>query len=167
MLPDNIPPYIENLKDGSSAGMSVDGSSVNKTYKISPEAGKAIAIRGLTVLLEDAGSTGFGSFGAIGALSNGLLIQTYVKGQVADVTIIKTNADLTTRFNRSHFGSSAVGTLGGAQGFGESNDAFIGYLEFPSTLILNEGDELRVVVRDDLRAIGFLQMSINGGKANA
>lgn len=153
---------IQNLLNGSSKLMNIDGSSTPKTFTYSPGGGEYAEIRGLYILLKDDGSTTFDKFGAITALTNGLLIKCNTDSVDSTITLIKDNADLCTRFDRSHFGSSAVLSILSIvtpEGFGGSTDVFVGYLQFDDPIVLFDTDSISAVVQDNLSAVDFLQMS--------
>lgn len=151
-------PFIENLKDSSNKSMAVDGSSVNKTYSYSPGSGTVVIV-GLICVLEDSGQSSLTKFGSITALTNGCVISVTINSITTTITTIKDNADLITRFPQNHFGSSATDTLGGAVGFGDSYDTFVGQVEFPRAIILTGSDSIQAVVKDNLTNISTLQIS--------
>lgn len=150
---------VENLKESSSKDMTVDGSSANKTYSYSPSSG-TVALDGLVCIMDDPGAATLAKFGSITALTNGLLISVTVNGSTTNLTTIKDNADLATRFHDNHFGNSASDTLGGAVGFGDSYDIFQGILRFQTPITLTDSDSIQVVVRDNLSNILTLEIAV-------
>lgn len=148
----------ENLKDSTAKSMVVNGTSVNKVYSYSPGSG-TVAVAGITLILDDPGGAAFNKFGSITALTNGLVLSVTINSVTTTLTTIKDNADLVTRFQDSHFGNSASDTLGGAVGFGESYDAFVGRMRFESWIVLTGSDSIQMTVKDDLSAISTLQVA--------
>lgn len=149
---------IENLKDSTSKSLNVDGSSANKTYSYSPSSG-SVAIEGIICLFNDSGTVSFNKFGSTTALTNGLVISVTINAVTTILTTIKDNADFATRFERTHFGSSASDTLGSPVGFGESYDAFVGFWKFSRPILLTGSESIQVVVKDNLTSISTLEFS--------
>jgi len=152
---------IQNFLNSGSKNMNVDGSSVSKVFTYSPGSGSA-CITGLTCLLKDDGTSSFDKFGAISGLSNGILITTTISNNTRTITTIKDNADLCTRFHYNQFGNSAVLSIlsvATPEGFGNTNNVFVGYLDFPSPVILKDSDSIDITIRDNLTNIDFLQIS--------
>lgn len=152
---------VENLVNGSSSkALNVNGSSVAVTFSYSP--GNAVVhVTGLVCLFKDEGANDFSKFGALNALTNGILIKTTRGGQDKQLTIIKDNADMATRFPANHFGSSAVLSLLGITtpvGFGGSNNVFVGRLDFTRPLVLSNEDSISVVIRDNLSTIDLFNI---------
>lgn len=152
-----------NLLNSGSKDMTLDGSSVNKTFSYSA-GGSTAEVQSITVLLKDEGTTAYGNFGAISALTNGILLKSVNSNGDADIATLKDNGDLTTRFNRSHFGSSAVLSILSVvtpQGFGNTTNSFIGTMEVtPESLILTGTDTLEAIVRDNLSNVDVLEMAV-------
>lgn len=157
-----IPAYI-NLLNSGSKDMNVNGSIIPKTYSYSPGAGNSSQVKGLTCIVKDEGTTTFDKFGALTALSNGVLIQATVSGVTTTITTLKDNGDLATRFNQNQFGNGAVVSVLGiitAQGWGGSNNIFAGYLEFSDLrpLVLSDSDTITITIQDNLTNIDFFQV---------
>lgn len=142
--------------------MNVNGSITPKTFTYSPGGGISVGVTGLMVLLRDEGTTSFDKFGALTALSNGLLVQATISGISRALTTIKDNADLCTRFHFNQFGSSAILSILSIvtpEGFGASNNVFIGFMEFQQPIILLDTDSIDVIVQDNLTNIDSLQIA--------
>lgn len=154
-------PFISNFVNDSTASKSlnVDGSSVAKTFTYSPGEGNTSALMSISCIIEDAGTTSLSNFGSISSLTNGLLIEFSISGNVYTFTNIKDNSDLCTRFKRNHFGNSAISTLLVPAGFGDSVDIFVGTLEMNSPIVLTGSDYIRMTVRDNLSNVNVLSMS--------
>jgi len=155
---DRIITIIENLKDGANKYMNVDGSVVNKIYSYSPGSGEAL-VDGIICLFDDPGAATFSRFGSTAALTNGIIFSVIINGATVNLTTIKDNGDMVTRFSRSFFGNSASDALGGAAGFGESYDVFYGYLSFVTPILLIGADAIKVTIQDSLFGISTLQMA--------
>lgn len=156
---------LHQLLNSGSKAMGVNGSVSNKTFSWSPGVGNSAALIGLSVVLKDEGTTSFDKFGAITALTNGLLIQITQDGVTRTITTIKDNADLCNMFPWSQFGNGSILSIlgiGTPQGFGASNNVFVGSLESDPafTIVLNDSDTVQAVVQDNLSAIDILQMTV-------
>lgn len=152
---------IESLLNSSSKDLTVDGSSVNVTFSYSPGSG-SVRINALSCILKDDGTTDLNKFGVLTGLTNGLLIKATISGVDYQITVIKDNADFVTRFSKNHFGSGAILSLLGVptpEGFGNSNNTFIGRMELPHPLILTDSDAISVVVRDNISNVDYLNIA--------
>lgn len=154
---------IDNLLNSGSKSMNVNGSSVNKTFSFAPST--TYYIYGLTCVFKDDGTTSLNKFGAGTALTHGIDIQVTIAGTTSLITTIKDNSDLCTRFHWNQFGSGAVLSILGIvtpEGFGASNNIFIGYIDFINAISLNSGDLISTVIKDDLTGINVLEMASKG-----
>lgn len=154
---------ISNFIKSGSKSMNVNGSVTPQTFTYSP--GVPAQILGITCILKDEGTCSLTNFGAIAGLTNGLLIQVVIGGVTTTMSTLKDNADLTTRFGFNQFGSSAVLSVLSIVtpvGFGNSNNVFVGYLEFPQSapVVLDSADSIQVVIQDNLTNIDLLQMAV-------
>lgn len=144
--------------------MNVDGTS-SKTFSYSPGSG-FVALTRMSCLLKHDGQTSFNKFGALNALTNGILIQTNIGGNIKDIATIKDNVDLSTRFNLNQFGNSAVLSVlsvATPQGFGSSNNVFMGTFLFPRRprqIVLSNSDSISVVIRDNISSVELLNMVV-------
>ena len=154
---------FNNLLNSNSKDMTIDGSSNSQTFSFSPNIRSGVI--GIMCVLKDDGATTFDKFGALTALTNGLLIQTTINGVTTEMATIKDNAELCTRFHFNQFGNGAILSILGIatpQGFGNSNNVFIGHMDFtyPNIITLSSGDSISVIVRDNLSNIDLLEMSV-------
>lgn len=158
--------FTENLLNAGSKIMNVNGSVTPQIFSYSPSGTTTVAILGMTCLFNDEGTTSLTKFGAITVLTNGLLVESVVDSTTSQITNIKDNSDLCTRFMFNQFGNSAVLSVLSIVtpvGFGNTNNVFIGYLEFRQPLVLNgSSDSIKATVRDNLSGIDLLNISING-----
>lgn len=156
-------PVFANLLNSGSKIMTLNGQVVPKVFTYTPNVRSGIV--GIMCVLRDEGITSLNKFGAKSALINGLLIQVTLNGVTTDIAIIKDNAELCSRFHFNQFGNGAILSVLGiatAEGFGNSSNIFIGYMEFnaPNFITLQPDDILTVTVRDDLSNISLLEMSV-------
>lgn len=152
-----------NLLNGSSKVMSVNGSVTPQVFSYSPGGGQTVAIRSIACVLKDDGTTSLDKFGAITALTNGLICQTTQSGVTQTLFTIKDNSDLCTRFYANQFGNGSILSvlgLGTPQGFGASNNIFVGYMELIDPILLFDTDLIMVAVQDNLSAIDILNMAV-------
>lgn len=149
---------VKNLLNATSKAMNVNGSLIPVTFSYAP--GMAVQVYGYTFLIEDAGTCGFGSFGAIAALTNGILLRCTLAGITTTQVVLKDNGDIVGSFSENqHFGSPGVASgLGLLTGFGNSNTVFRGEFKFPTPLELGAADSISAYVQDNLSAIGTLQV---------
>lgn len=168
-------PFVENLRNlqipPPNKSMAVNGASVNKVFSWVPDEGKEISVSKLTILLKDDGASTFAKFGSISVLTGGILIEAVIDGVAREICNIRDNGDLCTHFPFSQFGSAAVLSILSVvtpQGFGDSNDVFVGSMQFsePLGIIAANGDLIRATVRDDLSAIDTLLIGIHGTRRN-
>lgn len=164
-------PTIDNFKSAAGSKlMNVNGSVTPAVFLYAPAAADITAINELTVVLTDEGTSPLGVFGSLAAaLSVGIKIEVILNGVTFPISLIKDNADLASRFTFSQFGNGSVLSilgLGTAQGFGNSNDVFVGSLQLPEPLVLvgSTGDEMRITIQDNLTAVDVLQMGFHAVK---
>lgn len=159
-------PIVDNFKTGGgSKAMNVNGSVTPVVFSYAPGAGELLAMSHITLALKDEGATPFNVFGALGsALTNGIKIEAVITGTTHLIATIKDNADLCTRFTFSQNANGAVLSLLGIsvpQGFGASNNIFIGSLHFdePIVVVGDNGDSIKVTVQDNLTGVDILSMA--------
>lgn len=152
---------IQQLLNSGSKAMNVNGGTP-KTFGYSPGSG-SIALLGLSCTLKDDGATDLTKFGAITALTNGILLQYSIGGSTQTLTTIKDNSDLThTFYTYQHFGNSAtlsILSIVTPQGFGNSTNVFRGVLLLQEPVILTDSDAINAIVQDNLTSIDVLNMS--------
>lgn len=142
--------------------MNVNGAVTPKVFSFT--AAETCLLKSIRLTLKDEGSTTLAKFGAITALSNGLLIETTISASVTTYATILDNADLCSAFSdHQHFGSSAtlsILSIVTPEGFGASTNVFKGNVNFDENILLSTNDSVTVTVRDDLSAIDVLQMGV-------
>lgn len=120
-------------------------------------------INSISCILKDDGTTSLTNFGAIAAISNGVLIQATQSGSNRTIATIKDNADFSLAFNANQYGNGSVLSILGiitAQGFGNSNNIFVGTRIFQIPIQMFSGDSISVVIQDNLSAIDVLQFLV-------
>lgn len=163
-------PTIDNFKNAGSKLMNINGSVTPQVFSYAPSSDEITALNELTVVLTDEGTSPLGVFGSLGAaLTNGIKIEVVLNGVTTQISLIKDNADLASRFTFSQFGNGSVLSilgLGTAQGFGNSNDVFVGSLQLPEPLVLvgSTGDQVKITIQDNISAIDVFQMGFHAVK---
>ena len=151
---------IQQLQLSSSKLMNVNGSVTPKVFTYTTSADQNLT--SLLCLLKDEGSTTFGNFGALSILTNGVLIQITQNGNTRTLATIKDNADLCMVFPQNQFGNGAVLSIlsiVSPEGFGDTNNCFVGSLNFREPIFLANGDSISVTIQDNLTNIDVFQMS--------
>ena len=157
-------PFSVPFTNGAAKNMAVDGSSVNKTF--SAVASSTILISQLSVVMSLPNTSVLSGFGVSGsALTNGLIFKIDAAGNTGTIANIKTNGDLALMFGPGQPGNSSIlGLANTVQGFGGSLDIFFGTVYFPtnSPTILESGDQIYCIVRDNLTSLTFLSVAAQG-----
>lgn len=149
---------VETLRDGAAENANVNGTLASpRTFSAGPSGpGGLWYIGGLSLFLQDNGTTSAANFGAVAGLTNGVLVQVRSGGTTYDVTTVKNNMDLLLTFNKDRW-------LPITSGFLETSDVFQGTLAFPLTMKLNQsqGDFIRIQVRDNLTGLDQLRCRVH------
>jgi len=146
---------LESLaKAGGSVEMSVDGSTTNVIFKWDVPTGEVWEILSIQLFLLDPGTMAHNVFGGMAtSITNGLSVIIKKNGTDFKIKDIKDNVDVYMSFpTEQHVGNSASGFL-------DNDDYFSGCLRFyePIQLIGDDGDLVKVVVKDNLTAIERLR----------
>lgn len=151
---------VQQLLLSGSKALNVNGGTPKTfTYTASSDA----IVIAFTCILKDEGATTFSNFGALSSLSNGVLIQATQSGNTRTIATIKDNADLCMVFPQNQFGNGAVLSIlsiANAEGFGDSNNCFVGQLKLQNPISLVNGDTITVVIQDNLTNIDVFQMAV-------
>lgn len=152
----------QQLLNSGSKLLNVNGTTP-QTFSFSPGTG-TVSVIGLSCILKENSATSFTSFGALSALTNGVVIQWSISGNTKNYVTIKDNADLTQAFpHHQHFGNSAVLSIISIitpQGFGNTNNVMRGTVYFNNSIILNNSDSVSAIIQDNLSAVSVFQMSV-------
>jgi hypothetical protein len=160
-------PFRANLANSGSKSMTVNGATTPVVFSYSPGAGVSSEIHKISCILKQSSgdNTAFTNFAAGSALTNGVLIQCTVNGTATTMCTLKDNSDLCNMFSVNQFGSGAILSILSVvtpEGFGGTNNCFVGVMEFLQPFILTGSDTLTVTVQDNLSSVGLLNMSVAG-----
>lgn len=160
-------PFRANLVNAGSKSMTVNGVSTPVPFSYSPGGGVSAEVHKITCVLKQTSgdNTAFTNFGALSALANGVLVQCTIGGTTSTICTLKDNADLCHMFHINQFGSGAILSILSVvtpEGFGGTNNCFVGVMEFSQPFILTGNDTMTVTVQDNLSSVGLLNMSIAG-----
>jgi hypothetical protein len=153
----------QQLLNSGSKLLNVNGSVTPKTFTYTASASFEL-VTGIICVLKDEGSTTFGSFGALSALTNGVLLQATQSGNTRTIATIKDNADLCMMFSENQFGNGAVLSILSVvspEGFGDTNNCFVGLFAPTNPIQLLSGDTITVTIQDNLSSVDVFQMSLN------
>lgn len=151
---------LNQLLNGVSKLMNVNGSVTPRVFTYTAESDQLLT--SLLCLLKDEGSTAFGNFGTLAALTNGVLIQIVQSGVTKTLGTAKDNADICMIFPKNQFGNGAVLSIlsiVSPEGFGDTNNCFVGSLNFSKPITLLSGDSVTVTIQDNLTNVDVFQMS--------
>lgn len=156
----HIPEYLENA---GSREMDVDGDPTPVVFDFTPGAGEIWLLNKLAIVILDPGSMDKNDFGAIpGPLTNGVLLEIKANGITHTVFNFTDNLDVSHYF----IGAGGGGGDDSDTGWLDTLDQFRGCKTYgpPITLDGDQGDFIRVTVRDDIRALKTLCMLIHKWK---
>jgi hypothetical protein len=154
---------IQQLLNSGSKSMSVNGSVSSKTFSYTASADTE-TVTAIVCLLKDEGATNFSNFGALSSLGNGVLIQVVQSGVTRTIATIKDNGDLCTAFSKNQFGNGAILSIlsiATPEGFGDTNNCFVGELVPYAPILLRDGDIIQAVIQDNLTSVDVFQMTVN------
>lgn len=151
------------LKDGSSSNMAVNGSATNKVYSVNPSANYDIGLKTVCLIAEFSGAVGIGNkflSDAMATLANGLLIEAKFSDSAYTWATLKRTRDLIE-----------VSIPEGGLNIIASTTSMIQIFLYlpPFTRMCRQGaftadDYLKATVRDDLRALSYVEMFVQGVK---
>lgn len=146
--------YSVNFLNSSSPNMAVNGSGTPVTFSIAPTSSEIWYVQSVCLTLLDSGAMDYNKFGAITALTNGLIFEIKVDGSTTAVCNAQDNMQLMGNFHDSPF------TVNSTAGFLSSSDVFMGQMIFepPFVLKATDSDVLQFRVRDNLTAIDYLRV---------
>jgi hypothetical protein len=127
-------------------------------YAAWPEPGEVWHITRLLFSMTHGSAGDLGLFGNLTALTNGMLIRVKINGQYGTLTNWKSNSDIKIDMFDVEFDNRS----GGQGSFGTSGRGT--FLKTGATLELNgdTGDRFEVYIQDDITALGFFGMKIQG-----
>jgi len=130
----------------------------HQLYYGGPPAGVVWHITRLLFSMTHTSAGDLGKFGNLGALINGVLLRVKVNGQYGTLTNWKTNADMKTDMFDVEFDSRS----GGGGDFGTSGRGTFTETGAVMRLDGDNGDQFEVHVQDNITALGFFAMKIQG-----
>jgi hypothetical protein len=145
---------VDNLRNGSSAEMNVNGSVTPASYRYTPT-GEVKYIECLSMQLEDNATFSLTDFGGIGgALANGVQINVRTKGQLFTITNLRDNCGVLDRFNEDQIlerRSAGLGTV----------NLLRGTLQFRNRIVLDPAmsDYIEVLIRDNLSGLTLFRVA--------
>ena len=152
--------FAIRLTNGSNDNMAVDGSDTSVEFEIAPPSDEIWRVASWTLYIEDQKGFNITSYGANGALTNGMLIQGTFGGVTSNMLSypIKTNGNIAATTNDVKLFT-----------FGNDNDVLTAKWDFTSSgqfvrLDGSQGDKLTVVVRDDMTFLSKQHILANGYK---
>jgi len=118
-------------------------------------------IETIQIFLADNANFTTGGFGALGALTNGIVIEYQSKGILYTLDVLQTNGDLAMGF-ADHTQSQVVTALLATDAF------FMGVTRFQNRIALDAsfGDFIRARVRDNLTGLTTLNMRVKVWRVN-
>lgn len=146
-----------NLLNGVSNSMNVNGSGTPVRFSFVPSSSEKWYLSEITIVLLDDGTMDPTDFGAISTLTNGITLMIQKNSISYEITRIHNNIELISSFFAGGNPTSAV-TSGGAFGFLNTQDAYIGRIIFENPILLNgsRSDSVYISINDNLTAIDYL-----------
>jgi hypothetical protein len=150
------------LKNGSSSNLAVNGSSTPQVFSYAPPVDNDVRIKQICLIAETSNALSFGNKfidTTIGTLTNGMLIEVKANDVAATWQNCKRTRDLLE-----------LAIPGGTDIITGTPNLFHAHFWVPDELTLvKQGlfasdDYIRVTVRDDLRAITFMEIFLEGVK---
>ena len=147
--------FDDSLKNGGSADATVDGSTTPVIFSLGPPAGQKWYVLEFGVVIQDGGNNNPDRYGALSELTNGTTFNQYVNSVTYLFKNLKNNLDIVGSFGDHGF-------RGTSNAFLNSNNFYTGKVELrqPVTLDGDLGDEIRVVVNDNLTGLEFHEFNI-------
>jgi hypothetical protein len=154
--PDNqVVYFVDHVANGGSTEFAVNGSVTPVVFTAPVPAGQIWYLDELKIYIQDGGNINANAYGGItSGLTNGVLIEFQINSIDYTYFNMKTNLDITDAFPQE-------GLIGSSSGFLNTNKAFIGTTTFAPKIALtgDDGDLIRVTVRDNLVGLDFHEMS--------
>lgn len=150
------------LKNGSSSNLAVNGSVTPQVFSYSPPSDNDVRVQQVCLVAETTNALSFGNKfidTTIGTLANGLLFEVKINDVSATWQNCKRTRDVLELI-----------ALGGLDIITGSPNMFHGHFWVPDEFTLvkqgafAENDYIKVTVRDDLRAITYMEVFLLGVK---
>jgi len=152
---------IVNVLNAGSKTMNVNGTLGAPVNFLFTPAGQTFYLETLSIFLSDNANFSPTGFGAIAALTNGILVEYQSKGVLYTLCTIRDNADIFNVFSEPNFSQSIAGLL--------STAAYLtGNRKLQQRIALDPafGDFVRVRVRDNLTGLTALSMRVSAWRVN-
>lgn len=127
-------------------------------YAAWPEAGQVWHITRILFSMVHGTAGDLGLFGNLAALTNGVLIRVRINGQYGTLTNWKTNSDIKTDMFDVEFDSRS----GGQGNYGTSGRGSFNKAGAVLRLDSATNDQFEIYVQDDITALGFFGMKVQG-----
>ena len=140
--------------------MAVDGSSTPQVFHVTLPSGIAVHVTRIIVHIEDNAAMDDGKFGALTALTNGVVVRVYrtATGKYETIMNAKTNGEWAQRvYDVSYADNAPAGTYGlrVRRSFGGEDKA-------GTVILLEPGDAFQVIVQDDLTGLLSFGLAVQG-----
>lgn len=152
------PLFIKRLKNGANDSLSVDGSITPVVFTLAPPANQIWRVSRWMISIQDEKGFDVGTFGSNGTLTNGIMPRIKQGSVTNDILEfgIKSNGDIAS--------AAYDMTL---HTFGNTDDTLVAQLSFTKMgqfirLDGSVGDELQVVVNDDLTSVNKIHILAQG-----
>jgi hypothetical protein len=145
-------PFSQNLLNGSSADMAINGATVNQTFSFSPTG--TVFITQLGIVMSDDNIKKRDRFGDVN-VTNGVIIETIVSSVTTELVNMIVNGELAEFFiTEPYDGNSLM----------QDKPTVIGKYNFNPPLELRQadGDLIRCRIRDNLTGLQWLTMRVSG-----
>jgi hypothetical protein len=149
------------VAQGTNTNMNVDGTTP-KTFLLrgsGPFLGFSVDVTRIMFRMTTATATDFGKFGDISALTNGVVIRV-VNGITTNIANIKNNGDIANlAYDYTPYDTSNPGQ--GVFGIG-ARLTFSGQSKIGSIIRIKPGEDLEVIIQDDLTGITEFKIMAQG-----
>jgi len=135
---------FKRLMDGTNDNMSVDGSTTEVVFKLSPPTGEVWRIASWNIYIQDSGTFDAEKWGNGIVMTNGIMPRVLINGTLIDMISfpIKTSGDLSSICDGINLHT-----------FGTGNEIITAEWRLINNgqyLRLTDNDEIQLVIRDDL-----------------
>jgi len=139
--------------------MDVVGSAGTPVvFSIGPPSGEVWHITRFLIAMAHSSAGDLGLFGDIAALTNGVVVRTYLNSVYRTLTNWKTNADMSSDMYDVSFDTRS----GGGGSYGTSGRWSIDRTAAAIALDGTNGDKIQVVIQDDVSSLDFFRIKAQG-----
>lgn len=151
---DRVVHISEFLRNGSNASMDVNGATTSQTFSWTVPTGEIWYATGLTLMFYDNGTNDFNEFGTLAALANGLLIEIILDSTTYQLENLQNNHELFMAFSDNAY------LWPQSSSFLDDSEIFAGQKFFKPNIVMQENDQIRATVRDNLSGLNELKLKI-------